>query len=199
MELSSVQQQIETWITDNLTQLIITAVILLVYFVLVGLTKPRLEEGGDQSNFKESVAHSAINLARGGYSLVGFLVLALTWGFDFRSVVIFASTTVTLLGVALFASWSLLSNVTAYMILLLHPAFKRGNFVRIIDVDNYAEGYIADLTLFNTKLLTENREVIMYPNNLLLGRPSLINPRDRLDGIGKLQQSQPVEQSPDKN
>jgi small-conductance mechanosensitive channel len=198
MELSSLQQQIQTWISGNLIQLVITAVILLVYLVLVRLTKPRLEEGGDQSNFKDSVAHKAINLARGGYSLVAILVLAVAWGFDFRSVAIFASTTITLLGVALFASWSLLSNVTAYMILLLHPAFKRGNFVRIIDVDNYAEGYIADLTLFNTKLLTENREVIMYPNSLLLGRPSLINPRDRLDGIGKLQQSQPADPAPSK-
>ena len=26
----------------------------------------------------------------------------------------------------------------------------------------------------------------MYPNSLLLGRPALVNPRDRLAGIGKL-------------
>ena len=55
-----------------------------------------------------------------------------------------------------------------------------------IDVDNYAEGYISELSLFNTKLLTESREIIIYPNNLLLGRPALINPRDRLYGVGKL-------------
>jgi small-conductance mechanosensitive channel len=101
-------------------------------------------------------------------------------------VFVFASTTLTLLGVALFASWSLLSNVTAYFVILLNPSFRRGTFVRIIDVDNYSEGYISELSLFSTKLVTESREVIIYPNNLLLGRPTLINPRDRLHGIGKL-------------
>ena len=68
----------------------------------------------------------------------------------------------------------------------MHPSFRRGTFVRVIDIDNYAEGYISELTVFNTVLLTENREVIVYPNNLLLGRPALINPRDRLNGVGKL-------------
>jgi hypothetical protein len=69
--------------------------------------------------------------------------MALTWGIEFDSVFLFASTTLTLLGVALFASWSLLSNVAAYFVILLHPSFRRGTFVRVIDFDNYAEGYIS--------------------------------------------------------
>jgi len=101
-------------------------------------------------------------------------------------VLVIAGTTLTLLGVALFASWSLLSNVTAYFVLMLHPAFRRGTFIRIIDADNYVEGYVADLNLFSARLITENREVALYPNNLILGRPCLINPRDRLGGVGKL-------------
>ncbi|MEO7781150.1 MAG: mechanosensitive ion channel domain-containing protein, partial [Candidatus Nitrotoga sp.] len=92
-------------------------------------------------------------------------------------------------GVALFASWSLLSNVTAYFILLSQPSFQRGNYIRIIDVDNSVEGYIAELNLFSTKLLTENREIIVYPNNLLLVRPTVVNPKNRLSGIGKLPQN----------
>ena len=162
---------------------------MLVYMLLVGFTKPRLEDEVGQGRFREHVASNAMTLVRSIYLLIAVFVLAFVWGVDLRSVLLLATTTVTLLGVALFASWSILSNVTAYIILVFHPSFKRGTFVRIIDVDNYTEGYIADLTLFNTKLITENREVIMYPNNLLLGRPSLINPRDRLDGIGKLPSS----------
>jgi len=108
---------------------------------------------------------------------------------EITSLLVFAGTALTLLGVALFASWSLLSNITAYFILLLHPTFRRGTFVRIIDADNYVEGYIADLGLFNMRLITESREAIVYPNNLVLGRPCLVNPRDRLDGVGKLSMS----------
>lgn len=70
------------------------------------------------------------------------------WSIDLRSFVVVAGTALTLLGVALFATWSLLSNITAFF--------------------------------------TENRETILYPNNLVLGRPTLIHPRDRLGGVDKL-------------
>ncbi len=176
-------------------QLAVTASILVVYLLVVRFTKPKIVEGADQGRFKDSAATNAINLVRLFYSIFAVLILAVVWGLDFRSVIIFTTTTVTLLGVALFASWSILSNITAYFVLLLHPSYRRGTFIRVIDVDNYAEGYISDLSPFNTKLVTENREVILYPNNLLLGRPAMINPRDRLDGIGKLKPS--IQPDPD--
>ena len=172
--------------STNRFELAVTLVVLILYLIVDRITTPKLEEGADQGRFKEGAASGAINIARLVTAVLGVLILAIVWGINFRTVLIFATTTFTLLGVALFASWSILSHVTSYFIILLHPSFKRGTFIRIIDVDNYAEGYISELTMFNTKLVTENREVIVYPNNLLLSRPSLINPRDRLDGIGKL-------------
>ncbi|MEM1188223.1 MAG: hypothetical protein AAGI72_06840 [Pseudomonadota bacterium] len=69
---------------------------------------------------------------------------------EIASLLVFAGTALTLLGVALFASWSLLSNVTAYFVLVLHPTFSRGTFIRILDADNYAEGYIAELGFFRS-------------------------------------------------
>ena len=174
------------WVAFNASSIGITIAIVVAYLVLDRFSTPKLEEGADHGGFKEGSATHAIRIARLFAGFIGFLVMALTWGIKFDSVFLFASTTLTLLGVALFASWSLLSNVTAYFVILLHPSFRRGTFVRVIDFDNYAEGYISELSLFNTKLVTESREVIIYPNNLLLGRPALINPRDRLYGVGKL-------------
>ncbi|MFK7864597.1 MAG: mechanosensitive ion channel domain-containing protein, partial [Pseudohongiellaceae bacterium] len=145
-----------------------------------------LQESAEEGGFKNGAATQATNIVRAISSTVGLLLLAIVWGVDFGAIMLFASTTLTLLGVALFASWSILSNITACVILLLHPAFRRGTFIRVIDADNYVEGYVSELTLFNTKLVTESREVIYYPNNLLLGKPSIINPRDRLEGVGKL-------------
>lgn len=189
----AVNDFMESFFNNYGLQLAVTASIGVVYLLVVRFTKPKIVEGADQGRFKDSAATSAINLVRLFYSIFAGLILALVWGLDFRSVLIFTTTTLTLLGVALFASWSILSNITAYFVLLLHPSYRRGTFIRIIDVDNYAEGYISDLSPFNTKLVTENREVILYPNNLLLGRPALVNPRDRLDGVGKLRPGIPPE------
>lgn len=186
MEISFNSTSIYQWVASNSLQIFITLLIAAVYTLLDRFSTPRLEQGADQGRFKDGSSVKAIRIARSITALVGLLILVAVWGIGFDSVLIFATTTVTLLGVAFFASWSLLSNVTAYFVILLHPSFRRGNFVRIFENDNYAEGYISELTLFNTRLVTENREVIVYPNNLILGRPALVNPRDRLYGVGKL-------------
>lgn len=196
MECSTFTCSLETWLTVNFFRLLITSAVIVIYLVAMKFTRPRLQESADEGGFKEGAATQATNIVRAISSTFGILIIAIVWGIDFGAIMLFASTTLTLLGVALFASWSILSNITACVILLLHPAFRRGTFIRVIDADNYAEGYISELTLFNTKLVTESREVIYYPNNQLLGRPSIINPRDRLDGIGKLKPAAIEEQIP---
>lgn len=170
----------------NASHILITLLVVTLYFVIDKISAPRMKEGADQGKFKEESADKAIRVVRVITGIFSVLILTLAWGFNLSAIFVFATTTITILGAALFANWSLLSNVTAYFVLFFHPAFKRGTFVRIIDIDNYAEGYIADLTMFNTKLVTESREIIVYPNVLLLGRPVLINPRNRLHGVGKL-------------
>jgi small-conductance mechanosensitive channel len=174
------------WLAANWVRLAITVAVAVVYFGLDRISTPKLAESADQSGFQKGSANKAIKFTRVIMGMFGGLIVAFVWGVDLSAALVFATTGLTLLGVALFASWSLLSNVTAYFILLVHPSFERGTFIRVIDADNYAEGYISELGLFSTKLVTENGEVIVYPNNLLFGRAIIVNPTDRLDGIGKL-------------
>ena len=193
MNLAQTGTALTDWIFLCWPQLATTLLVFVIYWILDRLGTPRLIEGADEGGFKEGSAKQAVRVARGFFVVFGALAIAMVWGIDFHAVFIVASTLITLLGVALFASWSLLSNVTAYFVLLLQPSFKRGNFIRIIDVDNYTEGYIAELTPLHTRLVTENREVVVYPNNLLLGRPTVINPRNRFEGVGKLPSGQKTE------
>lgn len=176
----------QLWFANHWLQLSVTIVLLAVYLFLDRLSVPRIEASAQHSRLQDSVARRAVSAARVVFAIVGLIVLVVVWGIDVGSILVFASTALTLLGVALFASWSLLSNVTAHFVLLLQPSFQRGNFVRIIDADNYAEGYIADLTLFSTRLVTESGETILYPNNLILTRAVQVNPPDRRRGLGKV-------------
>ena len=165
------------------------AMTLLVVGIYLGIdrfTSPKLVEGADQSNLKDTAANKAIGIVRIVTLLAAGLVLAAIWGINLTSVLVFTGAALTLIGVAFFASWSLLSNVTAYFVLLLHPSFRRGNFIRIIDADTYIEGYIADVTPFNSKLISESREIVVIPNNMILGRPAIVNPRDRGETVGKI-------------
>lgn len=174
------------WMQKHGFQIVISLAVVVVYKLLDRLSTPKIEAGIDQSDIKDGEGDKAVRIARIVTGFVGFLILLMVWGIDYRSVFIFASTTFTLLSVAFFAGWSLLSNITAHFVLLLNPAFKRGTFIRVIEADNYAEGYVSELGLFSTTLISEAKEIIVYPNNLLTSRTLVISPRIKLHGIGKL-------------
>jgi small-conductance mechanosensitive channel len=74
----------------------------------------------------------------------------------------------TVVGVALFAQWSILSNITSGIILLFSFPFKIGDYIRIHDKDFPIEAEIDDIRAFHTLLKTRDGEIITYPNTLLL-------------------------------
>ena len=186
MDISSLIDQTATWLANNSLQLSLTVLMLGCYIAFARFSTPKLVEEADHSHLSNAETNRSVRMARLIARAVALLMLAVIWGIDFRPVLIFATSILTLLGVAFFASWSLLSHITAHFLILMHPSFRQGTFIRIIDADNYTEGYISELGLFSTKLITENREAIVFPNNLLLTRQAIINPKDRLDGVGKL-------------
>ena len=160
-------------------------IIIVGYFVTRKYIKPRIEKSVQQSLLDDGslkTAHNSVNVI---LSVILVALICIVWGFDFNELLVISTGIITITGVALFASWSLLSNITAYFLLLAHQSFKQGNFIRIIEADNYIEGYISEINLFNTKLLSEEKEIIIYPNNLLISRPSIINPENRYSVIGK--------------
>lgn len=178
-------------------QTIWSIVVISLYIVITRLTLPKIEKSVNRSRFKSESTDKAYHTVRLVSALVVVVALLLIWGIDFSGVLILSTSLLTLTGVALFANWSLLSNITSYMVLLFHSSYRRGVFLRIIDGDNYIEGYIADIGLFSAKLITEDREVVIYPNNLLVTRPTLINPRTRLNGLGKISGSAITKMSPE--
>lgn len=162
--------------------------VLFLYFILHGSVIPKLESYVEKGALKNAALTKAINVFRLLYGVVSLAVILFIWGFDFEWLLAVSSGIIALTGVALFANWSILSNITAFFILLGHDSFKRGNFIRIIEADNYVEGIISEINLFNTRLITEHREYIIYPNNLLIARPTVINPKSRFSSIGKIQE-----------
>ena len=182
------------WSVSYSSNLIWSLAVLLLYVFITRLALPRIERGVDQSNLKSEAKEKAYHTLRLLSGTVTIAILLLVWGIDFSGLLVLSTSLITLTGVALFASWSLLSNITSYFVLLFHNSFRRGNFVRVIDTDNYIEGYIAEVNLFNTKLITEDREVVIYPNNLILTRPTIINPRNKWQVIGKFSDKAKTEQ-----
>lgn len=185
-------QQLTRWLIEYQTNLIWTVVMLLLYMVMTRYAIPRLEKNVEKSKLKSSSAVKGLFTARILSGTVTLALILLAWGVDISGLLVLSTSILTLLGVALFANWSLISNITAYFILLTNVSYRRGNYVRVLDGDNYIEGYIADINLFNTRLVTQERETVLYPNNLMLTRPVLVNPKGKWGSLGKVPASTPA-------
>ena len=174
------------WVIEYQSNLIWSLVVLVFYLSVSRKLFPKLETNIEKTKLKSTSAIKGVFAARVLVATLSLSLPLLAWGIDFSGLLVLSTSILTVTGVALFASWSLLSNITAYFILLTNVAYRRGNFVRILDGDNYIEGYIADVGPFSTRLLTTERETLMYPNNLILTRPVLINPKQAWGTMGKV-------------
>lgn len=173
---------------EHLLQLLISLLVVGAYFLLQKFLLPKIEAFIASSNLEHASLTKAVYIFRVLYGLVALAFVLFVWGFDFNWLLAISSGILTITGVALFANWSVLSNITAFVILLIHENFKRGNFIRIVDADNYVEGVIAEINIFNTILNTAQGETISYPNNLIIARPCIINPKNHYNTVGKIQE-----------
>lgn len=164
----------------------VTVLILVANSLLVKGLIPIVRSYTRSSRLKPNSLEKARISIRTVTNIISIVLVLFVWGFDFNGLMTMSVGLIALLGVSLFASWSILSNVTAFFVLVFHESYKRGNFIRVIAGDNYLEGYISEINLFNTKLITEEKEVIVYPNIQLISNPALINPRTRYKVIGKI-------------
>lgn len=103
-----------------------------------------------------------------GLFLLVVVALVLIWGVNFRELGLILSSIFAVIGVALFATWSILSNVTAGIILFFSFPYKIGDRIRILDKDFPEEAIIIDIKTFTVNLMKDNGELLTYPNNLLL-------------------------------
>lgn len=191
--MSDLWQHALQWFYAYQPNIIWSGLVVLFYLVVSRKLLPKVESNIAKSKLKSGSALKGLFAARVIVAIVSLSLLLLAWGIDFSGLLVLSTSIITVTGVALFASWSLISNITAYFILLTNVAYRRGNFIRILDGDNFIEGYIADLGPFSTRLLTAERETLMYPNNLILTRPVLINPKTVWGTMGKVTVTPPVD------
>lgn len=105
-----------------------------------------------------------------GYILwsLASIVILLMWIINEEDFIVVLGSSFAVVGVALFANWSILSNVTASFILYFSFPYKIGDRVRIHDKDLPVTAVIIDIKGFYTLLKTAEGELVTYPNNLLM-------------------------------
>lgn len=114
-------------------------------------------------------------------SFIAFFSLLLIWGVEVRELTLIFSSVFAVIGIGLFAVWSILSNVTSGVIMFFSCPYKIGDEIQIHDKDFPIEkAIIEDIKAFQLHLRTDEGELVTYPNNLFLQKSVTLLKKDAM-------------------
>lgn len=148
-------------------QIIETVVVLVGYIATYLITKILINNTLKNTHLqrgRRKIIVKAVHL----FSFITLIILlSAVWGLEQNEIAVFVGTILTAMGIAFFAQWSLLSNVTSSLLLFFNHPIKIGDHIKVLDKDYPFEGEVNDLTYFFVHLKTESGEIITIPNSIL--------------------------------
>jgi small-conductance mechanosensitive channel len=149
-----------------LKEQISTGVLILVFIFSRTLVAKIVRRYAKTSQIIERRTNLVIKYINILITILAVITLILIWGVQAKDIFITISSVATVIGVAMFAQWSILSNITSGIILFFSFPFKIGDVIQIHDKDFPEEGEIEDIGAFHVTIRSKNGETVIYPNNL---------------------------------
>lgn len=150
-----------------LIQLILSVGLILLYFYL----RPALDRlilKMSQKNKIHEKRHKAITKSFNIISFIGLvLALSIVWGYTFKSLYVASISIFALIGIAFFAVWSILSNITSGIIMFFKFPMGIGDTVEFIEIQG-ANGTVQDISLFHVLLERDDGTIVAVPNNVVI-------------------------------
>ncbi|WP_019038137.1 mechanosensitive ion channel domain-containing protein [Psychroflexus tropicus] len=171
---------IETFFFTYEKQIIWTAIVVFLLLILrLGLKKSanRIAKRDELNYARTKLIYKYINVL---VSFIAIFSLLLIWGVEIRELTLIFSSVFAVIGIGLFAIWSVLSNITSGVIMFFSFPYKIGDKIQINDKDFPITAIIEDIKAFQLHLRTEEGELVTYPNNLLLQKSVTLLKKDAM-------------------
>lgn len=155
----------------NVLEELITLILVVLFFILRSIIGKVIRGHAQKNHLVHSREIYIRKLVNVMLILLIITVIGAVWEISFQGLSLYFASIFTVIGVALFATWSILSNLAASVILFFFFPYRIGAKVKIMDGDNSVEGQIIDITLFYIKVETNDDRIVAYPNNLAIQKP----------------------------
>ena len=187
---------IELYKLQILETAIVLGVLLLVNFV-IRKASYRIAQKFHLGLERRRITTKVVNLL---LLLVGAISIMGIWGLDQKELFVFLTSTLTVLGVGFFATWSILSNITSGLLLYFNHPLHIGDHIKIMDKEYPVEGTLKDITMFFMHIETIEGETVTIPNSVVTQKTIAIkssesNSKIKLHAESKKIESQKVEQT----
>ena len=167
----------------QIIKIIITAAVVFVIYPIVRFLTYKLVYNAAKLNlYAEARAHMINKTLNVLIVFVVITILIGIWGVDTKNLLVAMSSVFAVIGVAFFAQWSILSNITAGIVVYFSLNLKIGDRIKILDKDFPTEVTIIDIKTFYVHLETDECERIIYPNSLILQKGIAVCKKEKNNG-----------------
>lgn len=161
-------------------ELIISGIILFSLFIIryiihFTITKVARKNGINDARIRLIRRYITVTML-----LIAILLESIVFG-NIEDIAVVFSSVFAIIGIALFAIWSILSNITSGIIMFFNFPYKVGDKIEIHDKDFPITGIIEDIRAFQLHLRLDNGDLVTYPNNLMLQKAVTLVEKDAID------------------
>ena len=163
------------------SEIVYTAILLFVLLIIRAIIVITVKKIGKKSGTTEARAALIGRYVTVTLVLIAILIEAFILGADTRDITLVFSSVFAIIGIGLFAIWSILSNITSGVIMFFSFPYKVGDKIKIHDKDYPLEAIIEDIRAFQLILRDDKGDLVTYPNNLILQKAVTLMEKDALD------------------
>jgi small-conductance mechanosensitive channel len=149
----------------QILETVILGVILIVVKLITQKSINRFLSKFDFDLKRKRITQRIINLF---LTILGIIILAGIWNIKRSELIVFMTSVITVLGIAFFAQWSILSNITSSLILFFNHPLKIGQNVRVLEKDYDVEGQLIDISFFFMYVRDKDGNTITIPTSVVL-------------------------------
>jgi small-conductance mechanosensitive channel len=157
-----------------LIQISLSVGALVLFIIVISLFRRWISSFGKKHSFHERRTFYAKKVITLLFAILFLVFLSVIWGFNIEGLPVYFASFFGIVGIAFFASWSLLSNITASLILFFNYSFRIYDKIKIVDGDNSIIGVVKDMSMFSLELETEEGLKVNIPNNLVIQKSVII-------------------------
>lgn len=170
-----------TFIENYQDELIITGFVLLALLIARFASNFTITKVARKNEINEARIRLITRYVTASWLILALVIIAFIFGTDFRQLALIFSSLFAIIGIGLFAVWSILSNITSGIIMFFSFPYKVGDKIQIHDKDFPLEAVIEDIRPFHLHLRLDNGGLVTYPNNLMLQKAVTLVEKDAIE------------------
>ncbi len=167
----------QTYQSEIINSIIVFGALFIIQFI-ANLIVKKIGNRGNKNKGRIKLIARYVTVT---FFMIALLIEGFILGVEIKDLIVLFSSVFAIMGITLFANWSILSNLTSGIVMFFSFPYKIGDKIHIHDKEFEIIATIEDIRSFQIHLRKDNGELVTYPNNMLLQKAVSLLEKDTFD------------------